>query len=317
MIISCSSCSTKFKINPKDIGTNGRFVRCSQCDHEWLATAKDNCAIKNPDASDNFAIDDDSINNNNNITNDNNTANDAKIDKKTIYTYNKHKNKHNIAEQQEHTHSSIKENKKKQPYNLNIIHNHTLHSNTFKQEIQKKQKKQKTIKDNIFSLLYWFIIFILITIIPLIYILNEKEDTLLKHSTKLVDIKHKIQIFNYKHLFNTQSNIIVLNANIINNISTNINPTDNAIYSALINIELANKSNSPQILNKIKIITYDEDNNISIHIKNISESTFNISGKMLYPDEIFIYDMNIHKLKRKLKRVMIYVNDIYIITVDY
>lgn len=36
MIISCNSCNTKFKIANKIVGENGRFVRCSRCEHEWL-----------------------------------------------------------------------------------------------------------------------------------------------------------------------------------------------------------------------------------------------------------------------------------------
>lgn len=34
--IICESCNTKFRVNIHDIGIKGRFVRCTQCGHEWL-----------------------------------------------------------------------------------------------------------------------------------------------------------------------------------------------------------------------------------------------------------------------------------------
>lgn len=40
-LISCENCHTKFKIDGSLIGENGRFVRCSQCGHEWLTYAND------------------------------------------------------------------------------------------------------------------------------------------------------------------------------------------------------------------------------------------------------------------------------------
>lgn len=36
IIVSCNSCNTKYKIRDKIVGENGRFVRCSKCEHEWL-----------------------------------------------------------------------------------------------------------------------------------------------------------------------------------------------------------------------------------------------------------------------------------------
>lgn len=41
MIVVCKSCGTKFKISKEAIGDNGRFVRCSVCDYEWLAQSDD------------------------------------------------------------------------------------------------------------------------------------------------------------------------------------------------------------------------------------------------------------------------------------
>ena len=35
MIITCQSCTTKYSINKKSIGKNGKKVRCSNCGYEW------------------------------------------------------------------------------------------------------------------------------------------------------------------------------------------------------------------------------------------------------------------------------------------
>ena len=35
MIITCSSCSTKYSISKKVLGKNGKKVKCSTCEHEW------------------------------------------------------------------------------------------------------------------------------------------------------------------------------------------------------------------------------------------------------------------------------------------
>ena len=35
MIITCSSCSTKYSISKKVLGENGKKVKCSNCGHEW------------------------------------------------------------------------------------------------------------------------------------------------------------------------------------------------------------------------------------------------------------------------------------------
>ena len=35
MIITCQSCNTKYSINKKSIGKNGKKVRCSNCGYEW------------------------------------------------------------------------------------------------------------------------------------------------------------------------------------------------------------------------------------------------------------------------------------------
>lgn len=44
MIIECPNCTSRFKVKDEAIGSSGRFVRCSICSHEWVAT-KDNSAI--------------------------------------------------------------------------------------------------------------------------------------------------------------------------------------------------------------------------------------------------------------------------------
>jgi len=37
MIISCSSCQTKFSVDESRIGSDGKKVRCSKCGHVWRA----------------------------------------------------------------------------------------------------------------------------------------------------------------------------------------------------------------------------------------------------------------------------------------
>lgn len=41
MIIQCENCQVKFKIPDGSIGADGRFVRCSQCEYEWLQKPED------------------------------------------------------------------------------------------------------------------------------------------------------------------------------------------------------------------------------------------------------------------------------------
>jgi predicted Zn finger-like uncharacterized protein len=41
MIIQCENCQTKFNIPDGSIGKDGRFVRCSQCEYEWLQKPED------------------------------------------------------------------------------------------------------------------------------------------------------------------------------------------------------------------------------------------------------------------------------------
>ncbi|WP_039455674.1 zinc-ribbon domain-containing protein [Candidatus Jidaibacter acanthamoebae] len=38
MIVTCDNCSTSFNVPESAIGEHGRFVRCSKCGHEWVAT---------------------------------------------------------------------------------------------------------------------------------------------------------------------------------------------------------------------------------------------------------------------------------------
>ena len=35
MIITCQSCNTKYFINKKILGENGKKVKCSNCEHKW------------------------------------------------------------------------------------------------------------------------------------------------------------------------------------------------------------------------------------------------------------------------------------------
>jgi len=39
MILSCSSCETRFLVDPDAIGPNGRRVRCARCGHVWRQEA--------------------------------------------------------------------------------------------------------------------------------------------------------------------------------------------------------------------------------------------------------------------------------------
>ena len=36
MIITCSNCNTKFLINKKVLGNNGKNVKCSTCGYQWF-----------------------------------------------------------------------------------------------------------------------------------------------------------------------------------------------------------------------------------------------------------------------------------------
>lgn len=41
MILTCPNCSAKFNIKGSVLGTTGRNVKCSKCDHRWHATSAD------------------------------------------------------------------------------------------------------------------------------------------------------------------------------------------------------------------------------------------------------------------------------------
>lgn len=45
MIISCSSCQTKFRVDESRIGPDGKKVRCSKCGHVWRAVAETQPAL--------------------------------------------------------------------------------------------------------------------------------------------------------------------------------------------------------------------------------------------------------------------------------
>jgi predicted Zn finger-like uncharacterized protein len=53
MILTCPKCATRFSIDPKAIGAQGRKVRCSSCHHVWLQTqpAEAETAAAAPEAS--------------------------------------------------------------------------------------------------------------------------------------------------------------------------------------------------------------------------------------------------------------------------
>ena len=38
MLISCSSCNSKFLVNSADLKPNGRTVQCAKCGHNWFQT---------------------------------------------------------------------------------------------------------------------------------------------------------------------------------------------------------------------------------------------------------------------------------------
>ena len=39
MLISCSSCNSKYLVNSADLKPNGRTVQCAQCGHNWFQEA--------------------------------------------------------------------------------------------------------------------------------------------------------------------------------------------------------------------------------------------------------------------------------------
>ncbi len=39
MLISCSSCNSKFLVNSADLKPKGRTVQCAKCGHNWFQTA--------------------------------------------------------------------------------------------------------------------------------------------------------------------------------------------------------------------------------------------------------------------------------------
>jgi predicted Zn finger-like uncharacterized protein len=50
MIITCPNCDTNFKVQADVITADGRFVRCSNCNHEWLEQG-DNTSLHLPSES--------------------------------------------------------------------------------------------------------------------------------------------------------------------------------------------------------------------------------------------------------------------------
>ena len=39
MIISCSSCNSKYLVNSADLKPSGRTVQCARCGHNWFQTS--------------------------------------------------------------------------------------------------------------------------------------------------------------------------------------------------------------------------------------------------------------------------------------
>ena len=39
MLITCSSCNSKYLVNSADLKPNGRTVQCAKCGHNWFQTA--------------------------------------------------------------------------------------------------------------------------------------------------------------------------------------------------------------------------------------------------------------------------------------
>ena len=40
MLVSCSSCNSKYLVNSADLKPDGRTVQCSKCGHNWFQTSK-------------------------------------------------------------------------------------------------------------------------------------------------------------------------------------------------------------------------------------------------------------------------------------
>ena len=40
MLITCSSCNSKYLVNSADLKPDGRTVQCAKCGHNWFQTAK-------------------------------------------------------------------------------------------------------------------------------------------------------------------------------------------------------------------------------------------------------------------------------------
>ena len=40
MLVSCSSCNSKYLVNSADLKPDGRTVQCARCGHNWFQTAK-------------------------------------------------------------------------------------------------------------------------------------------------------------------------------------------------------------------------------------------------------------------------------------
>ena len=39
MLVSCSSCNSKYLVNSADLKPNGRIVQCARCGHNWFQIA--------------------------------------------------------------------------------------------------------------------------------------------------------------------------------------------------------------------------------------------------------------------------------------
>jgi predicted Zn finger-like uncharacterized protein len=50
IVIKCENCDTQFRVPAQALGASGRFVKCTKCQHEWLAKPETATPVENVDA---------------------------------------------------------------------------------------------------------------------------------------------------------------------------------------------------------------------------------------------------------------------------